>query len=283
MDVIPGSGRSSGGENHNQLQYSCLGSPMERGAWRATVGGVTKSWTRLKWLSTSMSIKADNLIPWGPLSPSEMALRLSEVCFSLSFDLQRLGPAKPEMDRLSLKPRHDLEAAPKAQTSSSHPAGGTGKNLSLTIGHSTDGVTSHWHQWFSTLPTRSSGQRSGMRLLVLWENWKKHFQKKILWAWYLVRSYSYKMAISVPRDKQQASAKCVLDCMYPLHQKKDMHCAHTHTHFFGKVPQTYVRGCLQVYSPHFAQNKTSLTVLTLCFLLIIYNFKTNKQTKKKLI
>ena len=42
--------------------------------------------------------------------------------------------------------RLDLEAAPKAQTSSSHPAGGTGKNLSLTIGHSTDGVTSHWHQ-----------------------------------------------------------------------------------------------------------------------------------------
>ena len=93
-----------------------------------------------------MSIKADNLIPWGPLSPSEMALTLSEVCFSLSFDLQRFWPAKPEMDQLSLKPRHDLEAAPKAQTSSSHPAGGTGKNLSLTIGHSTDGVTSHWHQ-----------------------------------------------------------------------------------------------------------------------------------------
>ena len=32
----------------NPLQYSCLESPMDRGAWRATVHGVTKSWTRLK-------------------------------------------------------------------------------------------------------------------------------------------------------------------------------------------------------------------------------------------
>ena len=29
-------------------QYSCLGSPMDRGSWQATVHGVTKSWTRLK-------------------------------------------------------------------------------------------------------------------------------------------------------------------------------------------------------------------------------------------
>ena len=29
----------------NQLQYSCLENPMDRGAWRAKVHGVTKSWT----------------------------------------------------------------------------------------------------------------------------------------------------------------------------------------------------------------------------------------------
>ena len=29
----------------NTLQYSCLGSHMERGAWWATVHGVAKSWT----------------------------------------------------------------------------------------------------------------------------------------------------------------------------------------------------------------------------------------------
>ena len=34
-DLIPGLGRSSGGEYGNPLQYSCLGNPMERGAWWA--------------------------------------------------------------------------------------------------------------------------------------------------------------------------------------------------------------------------------------------------------
>ena len=41
-DLIPGLGRSTGEENGNPLQYSCLGNPMERGAWRATGHGVTK-------------------------------------------------------------------------------------------------------------------------------------------------------------------------------------------------------------------------------------------------
>ena len=41
-DSIPGSGRSPGEENGNPLQYSCLGNPMDRGAWQATVHGVTK-------------------------------------------------------------------------------------------------------------------------------------------------------------------------------------------------------------------------------------------------
>ena len=45
--LIPGSGRSPGGGNGNPLQYSYLGNPMDRGAWRATVHGVAKSRTRL--------------------------------------------------------------------------------------------------------------------------------------------------------------------------------------------------------------------------------------------
>ena len=44
---IPGSGRSPGGGNGNPLQYSCLENPMDRGAWWATVRGVTKSQTHL--------------------------------------------------------------------------------------------------------------------------------------------------------------------------------------------------------------------------------------------
>ena len=34
---IPGLGRSPGGGNGNPLQYSCLGNPMDRGAWQVTV------------------------------------------------------------------------------------------------------------------------------------------------------------------------------------------------------------------------------------------------------
>ena len=46
--LIPGSGRSPGEGNDNPLQYSCLENSMDRGAWRATVHGVTKGRTRLK-------------------------------------------------------------------------------------------------------------------------------------------------------------------------------------------------------------------------------------------
>ena len=44
---IPGSGRSPGGGNSNPLQYSCLQNPMDGGAWRTPIHGVTKSRTRL--------------------------------------------------------------------------------------------------------------------------------------------------------------------------------------------------------------------------------------------
>ena len=43
----PGPGRSPGRGNGNPLQYSCLKNPTDRGACRATVHGVAKSWTQL--------------------------------------------------------------------------------------------------------------------------------------------------------------------------------------------------------------------------------------------
>ena len=49
---IPGSGRAPGGGHGSPLQYSYLENPMDRGGWRATVHGVTKSRTRLKRFST---------------------------------------------------------------------------------------------------------------------------------------------------------------------------------------------------------------------------------------
>ena len=50
---IPGLGRSPGERNSNPLQYSCLGNPMNRGAWQATVHGATKNQTWLRdWAHT---------------------------------------------------------------------------------------------------------------------------------------------------------------------------------------------------------------------------------------
>ena len=44
---IPGSGRSPGEGNDSPLQHSCLGNPMDRGAWLATVHGVKKESDRI--------------------------------------------------------------------------------------------------------------------------------------------------------------------------------------------------------------------------------------------
>ena len=42
LNLIPGSGRSTGEGDGNPLQYSCLGNPMDRGAGQATVNVVTE-------------------------------------------------------------------------------------------------------------------------------------------------------------------------------------------------------------------------------------------------
>ena len=48
MGSIPGLGRFPRGRHGKPLQYSCLENPMDRGAWRAIVLRVTKSWTWLR-------------------------------------------------------------------------------------------------------------------------------------------------------------------------------------------------------------------------------------------
>ena len=47
LGSIPGSGRYPGEGNGKPLQYSCLGNPMDREAWQATVHGVATSRTQL--------------------------------------------------------------------------------------------------------------------------------------------------------------------------------------------------------------------------------------------
>ena len=54
---IPRLGRSPEGRHGNPLQYSCLENSMNRGAWRATVCQVAKSWTRLKQFSAHTCIE----------------------------------------------------------------------------------------------------------------------------------------------------------------------------------------------------------------------------------
>ena len=48
LGSIPDLGRSPADRNGNLLQYSGLENSMDRGAWQATVHGVTKIWTRLR-------------------------------------------------------------------------------------------------------------------------------------------------------------------------------------------------------------------------------------------
>ena len=54
---IPGWERSPGGQHGNPLQYSCLGNPMDREDWRATVHGIPRGQTQLNQLR--MHAKSD--------------------------------------------------------------------------------------------------------------------------------------------------------------------------------------------------------------------------------
>ena len=63
--LIPGSGRSPGRGNSNPLENFCLGNPMDRGAWQATVYEVAKS--RTNWVTecehTEYKLEAHKLFP----------------------------------------------------------------------------------------------------------------------------------------------------------------------------------------------------------------------------
>ena len=66
-----GLGRSPGEGNGNPLQYSCLGNPMDRGAWRAIVHGVAKESDTTEWLNKNKALLS---------SLSGKTLWGSEVC-----------------------------------------------------------------------------------------------------------------------------------------------------------------------------------------------------------
>ena len=113
---IPGSGRPPGVGNSNSLQYSCLKSPTDRGAGRATVHGVAKSQTRLKRLSTMFSVRSvqslSHVRPFGkPWTPG------------LPVHHQLLEPAQTHDHRVSdaIQPYHPLSSpSPAAFNLSQH-------------------------------------------------------------------------------------------------------------------------------------------------------------------
>ena len=90
LGLIPGLRRSPGGGHSNPLQYSCLENPMERGAWQATVHGVTKNQTRLSDFTSlhfiHVSMTFSQIIPPSP-SPTESK---SLLCTSASLLLSRM-------------------------------------------------------------------------------------------------------------------------------------------------------------------------------------------------
>ena len=63
--MIPGLGRAPGGESGNPIQHCCSGNPMDRGAWQATVHGVTKSQDTTEKLTLSLfsKLKLKNKYP----------------------------------------------------------------------------------------------------------------------------------------------------------------------------------------------------------------------------
>ena len=64
---IPGWGRSPGEGHGNPLQCSCLGNPMDRGAWQSAIHGAAKSHTQLKQLSSHFMNLAGHNNSWAGL------------------------------------------------------------------------------------------------------------------------------------------------------------------------------------------------------------------------
>ena len=91
LGSIPGSGRSPRGGHGNPLQCSCLQNPMDKGAWQATVHGVTKSQT---WLSDYAHTA--NHVRSRILKNSQLGRIFQERNLNLT---QRWGPAHLHMGK----------------------------------------------------------------------------------------------------------------------------------------------------------------------------------------
>ena len=90
LGLIPALRRSPGGGHGNPLQYSCLENPMDRGAWRSIVHGVTKSWTQL-------TNYAQHSLNWGQQVPAQHRVqpRAEDRPVSLTQGLPAGAPPPP--------------------------------------------------------------------------------------------------------------------------------------------------------------------------------------------
>ena len=82
----------------NLIQYSCLENPMDRGAWQATVHGVAKSQTQLKWLSmhTPFSKQDPSSLQCLKYVRSFVSVKLSSISLSCCNSLKKsLGCLMP--------------------------------------------------------------------------------------------------------------------------------------------------------------------------------------------
>ena len=80
---VPGSGRSPGGGRGNPLQHSCLETPTDRGAWRATLHSVAQSRTQLQDFSTHALWKSTQTLRVLTDELSQSEFTCMSICWSL--------------------------------------------------------------------------------------------------------------------------------------------------------------------------------------------------------
>ena len=91
LGSIPGLGRSPGEGNGNPLQYSCLGNPMDKGAWQTTVHGTLQA-RILGWAAVPFSRGSSQLRDQTQVSC--IAGRFFIICATREVHLNSLGTSK---------------------------------------------------------------------------------------------------------------------------------------------------------------------------------------------
>ena len=118
--------------NGNPLQCSCLENPWDGGAWWAAVYGVPKSWTQLKWLSSSSSCFIDYTKTFDCVQFSSVAQSCRMLCDPMNHSTQASlsitnsrSPAKLISIELVMPSNHLILCRPHSSHTQSFPASGS--------------------------------------------------------------------------------------------------------------------------------------------------------------